>query len=343
MVVAAVGGGGGSPVSLVSAFVFAGRTLEAGFFLNLAWGCIGMAIWVGGWIAQFIIGWLLWKLLMCGHQQGFYSDHNKTESHSHFPHLHNGTSEKKKDDGGFQVIVDDGQRKPINTPIWSALDSKGIPRLLSRQAAAAKKIGQETPSLQQQPHPLAYKNVVIPFIPDKKQWHGHGRSLYESYVRLVILILRLSIVLFATAIAFSVAGVNFYSLVTGLGIVSVSFSYAASGMLSNVFGALYMYSTTKLELHDYVSVGPINGEVTAFRAQWTELTDDSQPWKGRMIHQLPNRLPMETIVTIYPNGPGLSVLKSVKDDLAAIDAWVASNPLALEQLQSQYFVNAKTQ
>lgn len=339
----------GMPTSLASAFSMAGHGIKAGFFSNVAWACIAVAIWIAGWVAQFIVGWIIGQILMCGHSPGFYSDHDKKESAGHPQHvpgtLSSSSSRKKKEDD-FQVIVDDGTRKPIHTPIWSTVDAKGIPRLLPRHVAASVSDLQRKASANGHHdasplmHQTMFKQVVIPFIPDKKQWHGHGRSLYESYVRLVILSVRVAIVLVATAISFSVAGIDMYAVVTGMGIISITFSFAASGMLANVFGAMYMYGTGKIELHDYISVAQVNGEVTAFRPQWLELTDDSQPWKGRMIHQIPNRVPLETIVTVYPNGPGLAILKTVKDDLAMIDAWVATNPLALQQIQEQYFTTS---
>lgn len=325
---------------LASAFALAGRTIEAGFFLNVAWACIAFAIWIAGWVAQFVVGWLLWKVLMCCHPHGYYSDHHKTDSAKHVQHVPvpivPPATSKKNDD--LQEVVIEGAngstRVPVNAPIWSTLDAKGVPRLLPKESVTARRIG--VPISHTAPPVPVYKHVVIPFIPDKKQWHGHGRSLYESYVRLVVITIRVLIVMLSTIISFSVAGVNFYSLVTGFGLVSISFSYAAAGMISNVFSAIYMYSTSKLEMHDYVSIGPINGEVTAFLSQWIEITDDSQPWKGRMIHQIPNKVPMEMIVTIYPNGPGIAILKSVKEDLEAIDRWIESNPYAMQQLQAQH-------
>ncbi len=346
---------------LASAFAIAGRTIEAGFFLNVAWACIGFAIWIAGWITQFVLGWLLWKMLMCCHPNGYYSDHNKTHSASHPHHVPEGfiapqnhqtavaaaaaAAAAKKNDDLKEVVVESSSssptgRQPVNSPIWSTIDSRGTPRLLSKETVTARRIG--VPIVNTAPPVPSYKHVVIPFIPDRKQWHGHGRSLYESYVRLVVITIRVAIVMVATILAFSVAGINFYSLVTGFGLVSISFSYAAAGMISNVFCAIYMYSTSKLEMHDYITIGPISGEVTAFLSQWIEITDDSQPWRGRMIHQIPNKVPMETIVTIYPNGPGIAILKSVREDLDAIDRWIASNPYALQNLQAQHLQGVAT-
>ncbi len=341
---------------LVSAFVVAGRTIEAGFFKNVAWACIAFAIWIGGWTVQFVLGWLLEKMLMCCHPRGYYSEHSKTDKHKHAASaplvVAAAAAAAKKNDDLKEVLVDNGlgtgggggggRQQPTNAPMWSTLDANGIPRLISKDGATTRRIGVPigvpvvTSCDAHTTTHATYKHVVIPFIPDKKQWHGHGRSQYESFVRLTVISVRVVIVLMATILAFSVAGVNFYSLVTGFGLISISFSYAASGMISGVFCAIYMYSTNKLEMHDYVTIGPINGEVTAFLSQWIEITDDCQPWKGRIVYQCPNKVAMETIVAIYPNGPGIAVLKSVTEDLEAIDRWIASNPKALQQLQAQH-------
>ena len=59
----------------------------------------------------------------------------------------------------------------------------------------------------------------------------------------------------------------------------------------------------------YIDVaGSKQGVITAFRGQWTEITDDLSPSLGRQVHLIPNRILMDSVVSIYPDGPPSSAV-----------------------------------
>lgn len=332
--------GAGVARSIVASISSATRVIESGFFVNIGYAAIGFGVWVAGWIAQFVIGWLLWKILMCGKPQGHYSDHNRVESLRHAKHVpvYIGPTPQQQQplppaaSTLQEVIVESQQIKTFYTQLDAngvarpvkAPGADGVPRLVQRVKQPV--IPQVRANMTFQSVPAVNPNTSVGFNDDgsyanKNHWHGHERSRYESYVRLAVVSIRLLTVLLATILSFMVAGVNFISLATGLGLISVSFSYGAASMISNVFSSIYIYGTDKLELHDYVAVGGISGEVTALRALWIEVTDDFQPWRGRMVHHLPSKIPLETIFTIFPYGPPPDVIKRYEEDLVAVDTW----------------------
>jgi hypothetical protein len=173
--------------------------------------------------------------------------------------------------------------------------------------------------------PVPFKNVPVAQVTDSNRWHGHERTRYESYVRLVVLSTRILIVLAGVLLAFQAAGVNVLSLAASLGVISICFTYGAAPILVNIWAALNMHGTDKLEIGDYVRVGgSYQGIMSAFRTQWSDVTDDLCPWKGRQIHQIPNRVFLDSAITVYPDGPPPEVIRAYFDDLATYNAWRAS-------------------
>jgi len=286
--------GAASPVvnGLASAFVIAGRTIEASLFLNVAYVAIGLGIFLGSFVAAWLIGWLLWKCLMCGHGEGWRTAH-------------------KNDGDALQA-----KHIPVSIlPVWQPLQPlpkvpsltrpvlSGEPVLKSRSARAQQQ--QETATWNQHAVSMEGHSLASP-----SHWHGHDRSKYENYVRLTILLIRIVIVLAGTVFSFATAGVSFMSLATGLGLIGITFSVGASTFIVNVFSATATYATHKLELDDFIEIGPVCGEITAFYTMYFEVTDDYHPLQGRRVHQIPNRLPVDTIVTIYPNGPPIQLISN---------------------------------
>jgi len=202
-------------------------------------------------------------------------------------------------------------------------------------------VGKDTPTVvnmapesERSKQEVHYKVRPAINAPDYNRFTGHERTRYESYVRLIVLSVRVLIVCAGVTLAFQAAGVNILSLFASLGVVSVCFSYGAAPIITNILCAIYMYGTDKVEMGDYIQIGGIYGFVTALRAQWIELTDDLSPLQGiRRIHQIPNRLPMETIITRYPNGPPPAILMKYFEELEQVNKF-RREILKLEPIES---------
>jgi len=281
--------------------------MSQGYFMNIAWGLAAAALFIGTILGQWLIGWALFKILMMCNCCGAKRDkelHDKRDSEEHPHHV------PVQGRAAFSVMVDDGGDNPSPT----STSHRGPPRLIPKHPAS---IHVHQPGHQQQQQYVHY--------PDKKDndkyWHGHVHNAYESYVRLCVILVRLTIVVIGLVISFSVAGVNFFSLAVSIGVLSLVFTYGAGGLVSNVFAAIYMFSSGKVKLGMWLQIGSYEGEVTAMRVQQTELVNDYDAWKGRRIHHIPNKLIMETPMTIYDDGPSPGVIKHYRKTLKEVEAW----------------------
>ena len=281
------------------------RVFSGNIFDNIVLYAVSVAILVGAWVAAYAVSALIWYLGMfnwrrlCGCSRA-----------------------------GSNKKTDVEWNKPFNDKDESA----NKPAILPVPATMGARFGQQ-PRLRPIAAVAAYKTQEVKqSSPTENRWHGHPRSRYENYLRLVTMSVRVFIIAVGVILSFQSAGVNILSLAASIGIVSICFSVAASSMLSNILSAIYMYGTDKLEMGDYIQVAGVKGVVTAFRAQWTEITDDLSPWNGRAIHQIPNRVPMDTVVTVFPDGPPSSVVKGYFADLEAVNTWRASSGIGLPPL-----------
>ena len=284
------------------------HAFDASMYDDVAYYAIGFAIFVGGWVVGVLVEYLLWYLLMfnwrrlcCGRRRGkvrdpwnkHYNDHDESANHpKHLP-------VRQQDQASTAMRVGN---------VVSAL-LNDVPTLRARAGEAR--------ATQSQP----FVHVEVERATDTNRWHGHRRSRYESYVRLIVLSVRVVIVVAGVVFGFRAAGVNILSLAASLGVISICFSYGAASMLSNILSALYMYGTDKIEMGDYAALEGRFGMVTAFRAQWTELTDDLHPWHGRRIHQVPNKVLINSLVTVYPAGPPPEIIRDYFRELAEVNEW----------------------
>lgn len=286
---------------------------------------VGFAIFVGGWIVSILVEYMLWYLLMfnwrrlcCGRKVNGkdawnkkYNDHDESANREkHLP------------------VPSQQQQQPLvvtssvtgSAPYGVAV-STSHPQLRQVNYAHRGIGGRTGETLGTEP--TQFKSVPVVQATDSNRWHGHQRTRYESYVRLIVLSMRVFIVVAGIVFGFRAAGVNILSLAASLGIISICFSYGAAPMLHNVLSALYMYGTDKLEMGDYVRVGMYYGVVSALRAQWLEIIDDLHPMQGRQVHQVPNKVPMDTIVTVFPNGPPPEMIQTYFTELATLNKWRA--------------------
>jgi len=309
------------------------------FFDNIvAWG-YAILIFIGSWIVSLIIPWIVWHLLMFNWRKLFCGGGKKNEA-----------LVKKYNDH------DESANKPSVVPVPKGTPNSGIrPHENVSSSLNQRKVGtgnhpqlvplkqpyngwdfvgeaeQQRAKADEQTH---YKVKPVITAPDYNRFSGHKRTRYESYVRLIVLCLRVGIVVVGVILAFQAAGVNILSLIASLGVVSVCFSYGAAPMITNILCAIYMYGTDKIEMGDYVQVANVYGFVTALRAQWSELTDDLSPLHGkRRVHQVPNRLPMETIVTVFPNGPPPAILMQYFKELQQVNEF-RMNVLKIDPIEA---------
>lgn len=288
--------------SLYEAFARQGDMYTVTAFDNIASYGWAILILIGAWIASSVVGWFIWyigsikwKRLCC--PGSFRTSHKRDD-----------------DDGPILPLYNDpneSANKPRIVPVVGNRFSSGGPQLVPIRGEA---VGTVPTTFKSQP--------VVQTTAHGPRWHGHEHSTrYESYLRLVVLCVRVSIVTVGLIAAFQAAGVNILSLAASLGVLSICFSLAASDMLSNILSAIYMYGTDKIEMRDYMSIGGVHGIVSALRAQWMELTDDLTPWMGRRIHQIPNRIPMSSIITRYPDGPPPEIIKEYLLRLPEVNKW----------------------
>ena len=284
------------------------HAFDASMYDDVAYYAIGFGIFIGGWVAGVIVEYVLWYVLMfnwrrlcCGRRKGqpvkpwnkHYNDHDESANHpKHLPQP--GKVES------IQLVE-----------VVSSLIGE-VPQLRSVGARTG-----ETQGTRSQP----FVRVDVEKATDTNRWHGHRRSRYESYVRLIVLSIRVAIVMAGVVFAFRAAGVNILSLAASLGVISICFSYGAAAMLSNILSALYMYGTDKIEMRDFVACEGRFGMVTAFRAQWSEITDDLHPWQGRRVHQIPNKTLINSLVTVYPGGPPPELVRTYFEELKTLNAW----------------------
>lgn len=308
---------------LASSYGVVGRTIESRFFENAGWISLGAAIWIAGWVAQFLVGWLVWKIAMCGKPQGSLLDHIIPEDH-------------KKQDVPLTSIRVEGK--------------------IDQERLAQERSAQERPQQQQQQQirnrfnaiplliqsngwrrgepseavhlPEAYRrDARLPFVPQKKEWHGKAtrvRIVYENAVRTFVMCLRIAVVLFATVFAFWMCGVSFVSLATSLGLVSITFSLAAASQISNVFAGISISSTGKILMHDFIAANGELGEVEDFNSQWVDIVNRFSPRSGKKRTQIPNTVIMNGNVTIYEDGPPPFLIERMNEELTKAAALAAA-------------------
>lgn len=288
---------------LASSYGVVGRTIETHFLQNAGWISLGAAIWIGGWIAQFLVGWVVWKIAMCGKPQGSLLDH---------------------------VIPE--ERKKHNVPLTSILVEGRVDQQQQQQQQQSIRNRFNVPMLVQsngwrrgEPSeavhlPEAYRrDARLPFVPEKKEWHGKAtriRIVYENAVRTFVMCLRIAIVLFATVFAFWMCGVSFVSLATSLGLVSITFSLAAASQISNVFAGISISSTGKIMMHDFIAANGELGEVEDFNSQWVDIVNRFSPRSGKKRTQIPNTAIMNGMVTIYEDGPPPFLIERMNDEIS---------------------------
>lgn len=284
---------------LASSYGVVGRTIESRFFENAGWISLGAAVWIGGWIAQFLVGWIVWKIAMCGKPEGYLLDHNVPEDHK----KRNVPLNSIRIEGLIDSqIQQQQQQQKDGGVVRNRWNPSAIPTLV--QSASGWREGASDRGIHL---PEAYRrNARLPFVPKEKEWHGRATRLkivYENAIRTFVMCLKIAIVLFATVFAFWLCGVSFVSLATSLGLVSITFSIAAASQISNVFAGISISSTGKVQMHDFIGTSGEMGEVEEFHSQWIEVVNRFSPRSGKKRVQIPNTAVMNGVVTIYEDGP----------------------------------------
>jgi hypothetical protein len=278
---------------LVSSYSVVGRSIETSFFQNVGWISLGVGVFIGGWVLQFLVGWIVWKIAMCGKPPGSFSDHIIPEhAKQHELPLYRSpqaqqTSIRVESSAGS---APDGIRNRMSQ----------IPTLVQSTSGWRE----DGPAYDNLPHP--YRRVKLPYVPEGRQWHGKGTRLkmaYESAVQTFVTCLRVVIVIFATVYASYLVGISLISVAASLGLVSLTFSMAASSQIANVFAGITISATGKIQMRDFIEVGPAIGEVDAMKTQWVDVVNRFSPRSGKKVVQVPNRALLDNFVTLYPDGP----------------------------------------
>lgn len=281
---------------LVSSYSIVGRSIETSFFQNIGWISLGIGVWIGGWVLQFLVGWIVWKIAMCGRPPGSMSDHIIPE-HAKQHELPLGQAPAPPPLTSIRVDSTSAAASG-STSVRNRMNQ--IPTLVQSSSGWRE----DGPAYDDLPRP--YRRVKLPYVPEGRQWHGKGTHLkmaYESAVQTLVTCLRVAIVIFATVYASYLVGISLISVAASLGLVSLTFSMAASSQIANVFAGITISATGKIQLHDFIEVGPAIGEVDTMKTQWIDVVNRFSPRSGKKVTQVPNRALLDNFVTIYPDGP----------------------------------------
>lgn len=110
-----------------------------------------------------------------------------------------------------------------------------------------------------------------------KPWESFNQinkvSPRRSYARLIIVLLAIIILVGGFWIAFAFAGVSFWNVILGYGIVTLIATYAFGPAIQAAGAYLLISMTNKIHEDDWIElVGmPVEGRVLAINIMWTEL------------------------------------------------------------------------
>jgi small-conductance mechanosensitive channel len=327
-----VGGGGVEhehATSFVEAVYRRAHVLESGKYDLAGNVAIGVAIGFGAWVVAFFVELLVWhamtfnwrRLLCCGwgksHKQPWFKPYNSTTEAERRPYV----LPVRADTPGatpHPLSVQDHNQLTTDHATVTARIQLPPPRMTSdpRQnlvrrvpilggggggAHVAVDLVQAVPKDQLQHYTVEPSQSTSPH----NFYTGHERSRYESYARMTALIVRVVIVISGIIAAFSSAGVNVISVVTGLGIVGILYTYGAQPLVTNVCSSIYIHGSGRIDMLDYITIGTFKGFVGSFNAQFIELIDDLSPFTGgpRRIQQIPTGSFSNTPFSVFPNGP----------------------------------------
>ncbi len=295
-----------SPSSIHEAYEHVGRTMATGFFENIAWWSVALAILIGTMIGQWVLAWMLYQAMVCCRRTKGAKQASE-DAHEHVP-----VSVEVTGRATYVTFLDDdgGGGGGGGAALRKRGGGDGIPRLLHKPVAQQGQV-RFPDYVHRERDGGKWKDLI-------HRDHDTRRDRYMSWVRLVCLIFRMAFVTTGISLAFHVAGVNFFSLAISVGIISLVFTYGAGGLIANAFAALCIYSTDKIEMHDFIRVGVYMGFVTAFTVQHITIVNDLDPYMGRQIHHIPNKIPLATVFTQYPDGPPLKLRIAREKALAEI-------------------------
>lgn len=318
---ARVGGGAGPSSSLMEAIVRQARIFDEPLFDNLVGFWTGVGIFVGGWFA----GWLAEYLILNGWAVNWKRVFHWCSGER--------LSNKDRDDPLFPNPNDPNAsaNRPKVVPVKTRFEPNGtLPSPVIRVTDAVGVVPQQ------------YKEVpVVQVQRDSKLWSGVKPSRAENYVRLAAIMARVIVLIICIMLAFQAAGVNVLSLAASMGIISLCFTYGGANLIQNYLSAAVMYGTNKYSIGMYVSLSESKqGIITAFRGQWTEITNDLQPSKGRQVHLVPNGVMMNSDSTILPDGPPTDVVLRYFAELESVNkARIAVGLPSLQPVEGAAFGN----
>jgi small-conductance mechanosensitive channel len=175
------------------------------------------------------------------------------------------------------------------------------------------------------PATVPFKVVPVIKVTDYNRWHHHlARNPYENTVRLIAAFTRIIAVCTGFLFAFDSAGINIFSMLASVGILALCFSYGAGSLLGNYFAYVMTLITNKTKRHEWISYGGYQGFVSSMGGNNMEITNDLDPWKGRQVHQIPNKTQVDGVITIYPDGPPPELIKAYFEKLNEVNGWRTS-------------------
>lgn len=319
--------------SFVDAVYRKARAWESGKYDLAGNVAIGVAIGLGAWVAAYFVELLVWhaltfnwrRLLCCAwvrdksHKQPWFKPYNSTTEAERRPYVLPVRADTPGATPHPLSTVEDHNKNTTDHATFSAsriqlppshMTSDPRQNLVRRVPIlggggggghVAVDLVQAVPKDQLQHYTVEPSQSTSPH----NFYTGHERSRYESYARMTALIVRVVIVIAGIIAAFSSAGVNVISVVTGLGIVGILYTYGAQPLVTNVCSSIYIHGSGRIDMLDYIMIGTFKGFVGSFNAQFIELIDDLSPFTGgaRRIQQIPTGSFANTPFSVFPNGP----------------------------------------
>ncbi len=164
------------------------------------------------------------------------------------------------------------------------------------------------------------------------RWLSRKELQLEPPVQtLMVRLIRLLIMLFATVIAAGTAGVEVSALVASIGVAGVGVGLAMQGVLSNVVAGLTIIFTKPFRVGEYIEIGGTHGQVVTIELSNTVLLHAD---RSKVV--IPNRKIVGETLHNYGTvrqldlSVGVAYGANIKEVLAAVRDILAQNPRVLK-------------
>jgi small-conductance mechanosensitive channel len=115
------------------------------------------------------------------------------------------------------------------------------------------------------------------------------------------IVIKYTIWVFGFYFGFGVAGLNFFNMAFGLGVIGICITYGGMSILSNVAGTLVMTSTGNYTENMVVSVSGVKGRILEISTFFTHLECRDEKTGKHYIACIPNRYFNDSVTLRSPD------------------------------------------